>query len=129
MVDGRQIGIGNLQDQSEWHSRHDGPSPPPSRRDLNSPAVLVPALLSGCLPLFVIFIAALVLPAALVAAAAWLLDLSDVQQVAAAVIVVGAEIVLFSVALLLVLSQSPFFGSIAPLGLADEDEDDDQAPF
>jgi hypothetical protein len=45
------------------------------------------------------------------------------------VIVVGAEIVLFSVALLLVLSQSPFFGSIAPLGLADEDEDDDQAPF
>ena len=91
--------------------------------------MLVPALLSGCLPLFVIFIAALVLPAALVAAAAWLLDLSDVQQVAAAVIVVGAEIVLFSVALLLVLSQSPFFGSIAALGLADEDEDDDQAPF
>jgi hypothetical protein len=45
------------------------------------------------------------------------------------VIVVGAEIVLFSVALLLVLSQSPFFGSIAALGLADEDEDDDQAPF
>ena len=90
---------------------------------------LVPALLSGCLPLFVIFIAALVLPAALVAAAAWLLDLSDVQQVAAAVIVVGAEIVLFSVALLLVLSQSPFFGSIAPLGLADEGKDDDQAPF
>jgi hypothetical protein len=45
------------------------------------------------------------------------------------VIVVGAEIVLFSVALLLVLSQSPLFGSIAPLGLADEDEDDDQAPF
>ena len=68
--------------------------------------MLVPALLSGCLPLFVIFIAALVLPAALVAAAAWLLDLSDVQQVAAAVIVVGAEIVLFSIALLLVLSQS-----------------------
>ena len=67
------------------------PLPPPSRRDLNSPAVLVPALLSGCLPLFVIFIAALVLPAALVAAAAWLLDLSDVQQVAAAVIVVGAD--------------------------------------
>jgi len=96
---------------------------------MNSPAVLVPALLSGCLPLLVIFIAALVLPAALVAAAAWLLDLSDVQQVAAAVIVVGAEIVLFSVALLLVLSQSPFFGSIAALGLADEDEDDDQAPF
>ena len=105
------------------------PLPPPGRRDLNSPAVLVPALLSGCLPLLVIFIAALVLPAALVAAAAWLLDLSDVQQVAAAVIVVGAEIVLFSVALLLVLSQSPFFGSIAPLRLEDEDEDDDQAPF
>ena len=104
------------------------PLPPPSRRDLNSPAVLVPALLSGCLPLLVIFIAALVLPAALVAAAAWLLDLSDIQQVAAAVIVVGAEIVLFSVALL-VLSQSPFFGSIAPLGLGDEDEDDDQALF
>jgi len=79
--------------------------------------------------MFVIFIAALVLPAALVAAAAWLLDLSDVQQVAAAVIVVGAEMVFFSVALLLVLSQSPFFGSIAALGLADEDEDDDQAPF
>ena len=91
--------------------------------------MLVPALLSGCLPLLVIFIAALVLPAALVAAAAWLLDLSDVQQVAAAVIVVGAEIVLFSVALLFVLSQSPFFGSIAALGLADEDEDNDQAPF
>jgi hypothetical protein len=91
--------------------------------------VLASALLSGCLPLLVIFIAALVLPAALVAAAAWLLDLNDVQQVAAAVIVVGAEIVLFSVALLLVLSQSPFFGSIAALGLADEDEDDDQAPF
>ncbi len=105
------------------------PLPPPSQRDLNSPAVLVPALLSGCLPLLVIFIAALVLPAALVAAAAWLLDLSDVQQVVAAVIIVGAEIVLFSVALLLVLSQSPLFGSIAPLGLADEDEDDDQAPF
>ena len=105
------------------------PLPPPRQRDLNSPAVLVPALLSGCLPLFVIFIAALVLPAALVAAAAWLLDLSDVQQVTAAVIVVGAEIVLFSVALLLVLSQSPFFGSIAPLGLEDEDKDDDQAPF
>jgi hypothetical protein len=45
------------------------------------------------------------------------------------VIVVGAEIVLFSVALFLVLSQSPFFGSIAPLGPEDEDEDDDQAPF
>jgi hypothetical protein len=91
--------------------------------------VLVPALLSGCLPLIVIFIAALVLPAALVAAAAWLLGLSDVQQVAAAVIVVGAEMVLFSVALLLVFSQSPLFGSIAPLRLEDEDEDDDQAPF
>jgi hypothetical protein len=65
-----------------------------------------------------------------VAAAAWLLGLSDVQQVAAAVIVVGAEIVFFSVALLLVLSQSPFFGSIAPLGLEDENEDDDdQTPF
>src|SRR3712207_2851709 len=92
---------------------------PPSRRGLNSPAVLIPALFSGCLPLLVIFIAALVLPAALVATAAWLLDLSDVQQVAAAVIVVGAEIVLFSVALLLVLSQSPLFGSIAPLELED----------
>ena len=31
------------------------PLPPPSRRDLNSPAVLVPALLSGCLPLLVQF--------------------------------------------------------------------------
>jgi hypothetical protein len=103
--------------------------PLPSRRGLNSPAVLVPALLSGCLPLIVIFIAALALPTAIVAAAAWLLGLSDVQQVAAAVIVVGAEMVLFSVALLLVLSQSPLFGSIAPLGLEDEDEDDDQAPF
>jgi hypothetical protein len=57
--------------------------------------VLVPALLSGCLPLIVIFIAALALPTAIVAAAAWLLGLSDVQQVAAAVIVVGAEMVLF----------------------------------
>jgi hypothetical protein len=78
--------------------------------------------------LFVIFIAALVLPATLVAAAAWLLDLSDVQQVAAAVIVVGAEMVLFSVALLLVLSQSPLFGSIDPLSLED-DENDGQAPL
>jgi len=69
--------------------------PLPSRRGLNSPAVLVPALLSGCLPLIVIFIAALALPAAIVAAASWLLGLSDVQQVAAAVIVVGAEMVLF----------------------------------
>jgi hypothetical protein len=92
--------------------------------------VLVPALLSGCLPLFVIFIAALVLPAAIVAAAAWLLGLSDVQQVAAAVIVVGAEMVLFSVALLLVLSQSPFFNPIDPLRFEDENEDeDDQTPF
>ena len=93
--------------------------------------MLVPALLSGCLPLLVIFIAALVLPAALVAAVAWLLDLSDVQQVAAAVIVVGAEMVLFSVALLLVLSQSPFFNSIDPLRLEDvnEDDDDDLTPF
>jgi hypothetical protein len=92
--------------------------------------VLVPALLSGCLPLIVIFIAALVLPAALVAAAAWLFGLSDVQQVAAAVIVVGAEMVLFSVALLIVLSQSPFFNPIAPLRLEDEGEDDDdQTPF
>ena len=103
--------------------------PLPSRRGLNSPAVLVPALLSGCLPLIVIFIAVLALPTAIVAAAAWLLGLSDVQQVAAAVIVVGAEMVLFSVAFLLVLSQSPFFGFIAPLGLEDEGEDDDQAPF
>jgi hypothetical protein len=69
--------------------------PLPSRRGLNSPAVVVPALLSGCLPLIVIFIAALALPAAIVAAASWLLGLSDVQQVAAAVIVVGAEMVLF----------------------------------
>jgi hypothetical protein len=106
------------------------PLPPPSRRDLNSPAVLIPALLSGCLPLIVIFIAALVLPAALVAAAAWLFGLSDVQQVAAAVIVVGAEMVLFSVALLLVLSQSPFFNLIDPLRFEDENEDeDDQTPF
>ena len=106
------------------------PLPPPNRRDLNSPAVLVPALLSGCLPLIVIFIAALVLPAALVAAAAWLFGLSDVQQVAAAVIVVGAEMVLFSVALLLVLSQSPFFNLIDPLRFEDENEDeDDQTPF
>jgi hypothetical protein len=104
------------------------PLPPPSRRDLNSPTVLVPALLNGCLPLIVIFIAALVLPAALVAAAAWLFGLSDVQQVAAAVIVVGAEIVLFSVALLLVLSQSLLFGSMDPLSLEDED-DDGQAPL
>ena len=103
--------------------------PLPSRRGLNSPAVLVPALLSGCLPLIVIFIAALALPTAIVAAAAWLLGLSDVQQVAAAVIVVGAEMVLFSVAFLLVLSQSQLFGFIAPLGLEDEGEDDDQAPF
>ena len=103
--------------------------PLPSRRGLNSPAVLVPALLSGCLPLIVIFIAALALPTVIVAAAAWLLGLSDVQQVAVAVIVVGAEMVLFSVAFLLVLSQSPFFGFIAPLGLEDEPEDDDQAPF
>ena len=103
--------------------------PLPSRRGLNSPAVLVPVLLSGCLPLIVIFIAALAVPTAIVAAAAWLLGLSDVQQVAAAVIVVGAEMVLFSVAFLLVLSQSPFFGFIAPLGLEDEGEDDDQAPF
>src|SRR3954465_2859722 len=28
-ADGRQIGIGNLQDQSEWRPRHDGPSPSP----------------------------------------------------------------------------------------------------
>jgi hypothetical protein len=92
--------------------------------------VLIPALLSGCLPLIVIFIAALVLPAALVAAAAWLFGLSDVQQVAAAVIVVGAEMVLFSVALLLVLSQSPFFNLIDPLRFEDENEDeDDQTPF
>jgi hypothetical protein len=92
--------------------------------------VLIPALLSGCLPLIVIFIAALVLPAALVAAAAWLFGLSDVQQVAAAVIVVGAEMVLFSVALLLVLSQSPFFNPIDPLRFEDENEDeDDQTPF
>jgi hypothetical protein len=91
--------------------------------------VLVPALLSGCLPLLLIFIAALVLPAVFVAAAAWLLNLSDVQQVAAAVIVVGAEIVFLSVTFLLVLSQSPFFGSIASLGLEDEDEDEGQAPL
>jgi hypothetical protein len=104
--------------------------PLPSRRGLNSPAVLVPALLSGCLPLIVIFIAALALPTAIVAAAAWLLGLSDVQQVAAAVIVVGAEMVLFSVALLLVLSQSPFFNLIDPLRFEDENEDeDDQTLF
>jgi hypothetical protein len=75
-----------------------------------------------------VFIAALVVPTALVAAAAWLFGLSDAQQVAAAVIVVGAEIVLLIIASLLLFAKSPFFDPVGSLTLEDED-DDEQAPF
>ena len=105
-------------------------SPPPAGpSEPVSLAVLVPALLGGCLPLVGIFIAAVVLPAALVAAAAWLLGLSDAQQVAAAVIAVGAEIILLLVASLFVLSNSPFFDPMGAVTLEDEDDDDGQAHF
>ena len=67
-----------------------------------------------------------ILAAGLATVQPWL----DIPELGTAVIVVGAEIVLFSVALLLVLSQSPFFNSIDPLRLEDENEDDDdQTPF
>ena len=104
-------------------------SPPPSGPpEPTSPAVLVPVLLGGCLPLIGVFIAALVVPTALVAAAAWLLGLSDAQQVAAAVIVVGAEIVLLIIVSLFILAKSPFFDPLGSLTLEDEDNDE-QAPF
>jgi hypothetical protein len=121
--------IGIPQRQSEGTAAMTNSPPPPGPREPASPAVLVPALVGGCLPLVGIFIAALVVPAALVAGAAWLFGLSDAQQVAAAVIVVGAEIVLLIIASLFILAKSPFFDPLGSLTLEDEDDADGQAPF
>ncbi len=125
--DGWQISIGNFQDQSKWRSRHDGPSPQSTRLKL----------LCGACPCA---------PQRLSAADRHLYCrscLADSHRCRGCMAPRPQRRPAsrrcrdrcrrrdgpYSVAFLLVLSQSPFFGFIAPLGLEDEGEDDDQAPF
>ena len=71
---------------------------------------------SGCLPVILVFTLTVLAPAALIWIATWLFGLSDLQQVAASIIIVGSELAFLFVLGLIVLATPS------------EEEDADDSP-